>query len=78
MIQISFDVVDEANGQLLIRLLSALDFVSDVRVLSNGKEGREKAAATENSDPDFFALAGLWKDRDITLDSLRQSAWPRQ
>jgi hypothetical protein len=27
----------------------------------------------DNSD--FFSLAGLWKDRNITPDSLRQQAW---
>ncbi len=27
---------------------------------------------------DFFAMAGIWKDRDIDQASIRQAAWPSQ
>ena len=29
---------------------------------------------SENEDP-LLAMAGLWKDRDITLEELRTKAW---
>ncbi len=28
-----------------------------------------------SNDNNFFSCAGLWKNRDITLESLRQQAW---
>ena len=27
---------------------------------------------------DFFEIAGIWKDRDITTKTLRQEAWKEQ
>jgi len=27
---------------------------------------------------EFFEYAGLWKDREISLDSIREKAWHRQ
>lgn len=27
---------------------------------------------------DFFSCAGLWKDRDITQESLREQAWRKK
>ena len=27
------------------------------------------------TDPDVTALAGIWKDREITLEQLRKKAW---
>lgn len=27
------------------------------------------------SSPDFTALAGIWKDKEITLEDLREKAW---
>lgn len=31
---------------------------------------------SESEDP-LLAMAGLWKDRDITLEELRAKAWSR-
>lgn len=33
-------------------------------------------ASPEDEENDFFALAGLWKGRDIDQASLRKKAWP--
>ncbi len=29
-----------------------------------------------NGEKEFFALAGLWAGRDISLQSIREQAWP--
>ncbi len=34
--------------------------------------------AQENLYLDFFSMAGIWEDREITLDSIRKDAWRRQ
>lgn len=34
--------------------------------------------AQENLYLDFFSMAGVWEDREITSDSIRKDAWPRQ
>jgi hypothetical protein len=30
------------------------------------------------SEPDFFSLAGIWKNRNITAQQLRQRAWHKK
>lgn len=77
MEQITIIVHDERKARSLLDLLRSLDFVSildddDVAVPVTESD-------TQSShEEEFFAAAGIWKDRDISLDSLRTEAWPRQ
>jgi len=75
MEKISVYVKDKEKAQMLSELLMALDFVEAVNTAS---EEVETASTPEGEVSDFFALAGLWAGRDITLNSIRQQAWPRQ
>jgi hypothetical protein len=76
MEEIVIQLKDKNKVQLLTDLLQALDFVSSVRV-AHKKNG--KSVSTKPKDPiDFFAFAGLWADRDLTITTLRDKAWPRQ
>lgn len=34
-------------------------------------------AAVQKKETDFEAAFGLWKDRDISIESIRQKAWGR-
>jgi hypothetical protein len=38
---------------------------------------REKEVSSRNKN-DFFQLHGLWKDRDINADTIREKAWKRK
>jgi hypothetical protein len=74
MEQILISIKDKEKAKLLLELLKSLDFVDEV-------ESRPQVDQVDTSlagPSDFFALAGLWAGRDITLHSLRQRAWPRQ
>ena len=71
MEQITIQVKDKKKAQALINFLKALDFIEEV----TSKETSSPPKGKEN-EKDFFALAGLWSGRDITLDSIRQKAWP--
>lgn len=70
MTEIIVRVHDERKAELLRELLASLDFVDII-------ESRSSKDA-KGDDADFFALSGLWKDRHVTLELLRQQAWPRQ
>ncbi len=35
----------------------------------------ENLKSESDNEKDFFALAGLWENRNITTESLRQEAW---
>jgi len=76
MEQIVIQVSSKKKAKALYELLSALDFVESIKT---GATEEEKAlSAPRKGDFDFFSLAGLWQDREITLESIRQKAWPRQ
>lgn len=53
---------------MLSKILSALDFVNSVEVI-------EDKTTISNNEQDFFALAGLWENRNVTTESIRQKAW---
>jgi hypothetical protein len=74
MEQILISIKNKEKAKLLLELLKSLDFVEEVESHIQADEINNSVAASE----DFFALAGLWSGREITLDSLRQKAWPRQ
>jgi hypothetical protein len=58
------------------QVLAALDFVDSVKT-SEAEEVKDGSTASSES-LDFFSFAGLWQDREVTLESIRQKAWPRQ
>ena len=76
MEQIVVQVGDKEKAKVLYELLTALDFDDSVKT---GKSEEVEAGSTTREEPlDFFSLAGLWQDREVTLESIRQKAWPRQ
>lgn len=70
MEQITIRVQNKEKARLLFDLLRSLDFVETIESTNEPEK--------DETNEDFFALAGLWADRDMTQDSLRQKAWPRQ
>lgn len=72
MEQITIQVKNKQKAQALINFLKAMDIIEDVTA---GDLSTLKPKAKIN-DKEFFALAGLWAGRDVTLDSIRQKAWP--
>jgi hypothetical protein len=76
MEQILIQVSNKEKAKILLELLESLDFVDFIEAKVKEESEVEKIFRPEQAN--FFALAGLWAERDITLESLRQQAWPRQ
>ena len=74
MEQIIIRIKDKDKAKALYDLLRVLDFVDSVDTASS--EAREENQISE--DEAFFSLAGIWSDRKITQESLRQKAWPHR
>ena len=75
MEQIIIRIKDKQKARRLIDLLAVLDFVDAIEA----EETVISAAdASQKESDDFFALAGLWQGRDISQETIRQHAWPRQ
>jgi len=39
------------------------------------KSKRKSIPITYSKNPDIMALSGIWKNKNITLDELREKAW---
>lgn len=71
MEQITIRIRDRKKAQTLIDFLKSLDFVEAITEQELHEEAR-----TTNEENDFFAMAGLWEGRDISLKTIREQAWP--
>lgn len=71
MEQITIQIKDKSKARVLVSFLKTLEFVENV---SSGNLRAGKANVSK--DAEFLALAGLWAGRDISLETLRDKAWP--
>ncbi|MDQ2769226.1 MAG: hypothetical protein M3Y54_01840 [Bacteroidota bacterium] len=85
--QIVLTIDDQSKVGLVMELLSHFDLVRARREQVQGTPNKVNGAVAESpiaiepvtgSDEDLWALAGIWKDRDITAEQLRQQAWQRR
>lgn len=72
MEQITIRIKDKKKAQTLLDFLKSLDFVESV----SEKELSAEKASENDGESDFFSMAGFWSGRDITLQSIREQAWP--
>ncbi|MBK7896586.1 MAG: hypothetical protein WAS33_29355 [Candidatus Promineifilaceae bacterium] len=74
MEEIIIRVKDKDKAKALYDLLRALDFVDSIATDSRTENADEQI----QEDEAFFSVAGIWSDRDISQESLRQKAWPHR
>ena len=72
MEQIVIQVKDKSKARALISFLKNLEFVENI----SSNDLPVAQTDTSSKDAEFLALAGLWAGRDVTLESIRQKAWP--
>ena len=75
--QILLTVADQSKLDLVMELLSHFDLVRAERIKVRPVAAVETAPGPAGTEADFWALAGIWKDRDIDAKELRQRAWKR-
>ena len=66
MEQITIRIKDRKKAQTLIDFLKSLDFVETI----SEKELPDESGM-DNEENEFFAMAGLWEGRDISLKNNR-------
>jgi hypothetical protein len=69
--QLIIQIADKEKAQMLLKLISALDFVNSVEVIEDNTN-------ISDDEQDFFSLAGIWENRNITTESIRQEAWRQE
>ena len=67
MQKITLTIKDDKKVNFLMELLKQFDFIEI------NKSGQKK-----DEDYNFFASAGLWKNREINAEKLRRQAWQRK
>ena len=72
MEQITIRIKDRKKAQTLLDFLKSLDFIESV----SEKDISIEKTPNEDREKDFFSLAGLWAGRNITIQSIREQAWP--
>ncbi len=72
MEQITIRIKDQKKAQSLLDFLKSLDFIESI----TEKELAGTNSLSEDGEKDFFALAGLWAGRDISLKTIRERSWP--
>jgi hypothetical protein len=72
MEQITIQVKSRQKAQALLNFLKTLDYIENVKT-NHLSFFQTKDKVNED---DFFNLAGLWARRDVTLESIREKAWP--
>ena len=72
MEQIIIRIKDQKKAQTLLNFLKSLDFIESI----TEKELPGANNSGIDAEREFFALAGLWAGRDISLKTIREQAWP--
>jgi len=67
---ITLRVKNKSKFDRLLALIRDLDYVE---ILKKDQGDMDKKVSSD----DFFALAGIWKDRNISAKELREKAWPK-
>jgi len=67
--KILIDIKDKSKENIVVSLLRELSFIEFKELGKANKIGKAS---------DFGKLFGIWKDRKVTLDDLRQKAWQRK
>jgi hypothetical protein len=62
----------------MLDVLAALSFVRTVRAIRDAGEPVEQMVVRDDDSHDFFAVAGIWRDRKISKEDLRAAAWPER
>ena len=72
MEQITIQIKDKKKARKLVDFLKTLDFIEKV---SSAELSVPDSGVSQQED-DFFALVGLWANREVSLKSIREKAWP--
>ena len=67
MSEIVLNIKNEEKGKFLLDFLKQIEFV-EIKDRSDKKISTDKNAS-------FKDLYGIWKDRDIDLETIRKKAW---
>ena len=63
---------NDDRAKALFDFLRSLDFVE--MTVTSERESKTRVV----DDEAFFALAGIWEGRDISLETIRRKAWSEQ
>lgn len=79
MQEVTFKFKNSKTMKALMDFAKKFDVVVEKKVpihkTKGPKSNQDQLPITHAKHPDVTALAGIWKDREISLDDLRKDAW---
>ena len=75
MQKISLTIDNKANTIFILSILKKLDFVKSIYTETELNDNYKILKSKFKSWKDFEQHLGIWKDRNITKESLRKKAW---
>jgi hypothetical protein len=70
MEKLTITIKDDSKLRQVLNFLNKLDFVEVHRDISSSKSKAKKH--------DIFGSAGMWKNREVDANQLREDAWKRK
>jgi hypothetical protein len=55
-----------------------IEFVEFLEFQARQQKQSHQTETHSQQDRDFFALAGIWEGKDITIDTIRKEAWDEE
>jgi hypothetical protein len=71
---IKITVNSKEHARLLMELAKELNFVASVESVPTAASS-EVLVGKFASEEEFLSMCGLWKDRDISVEKIREQAW---
>lgn len=66
------------NKKKLDHFLAFIKDLDFVEVVSTDDSSSDKQVKINSAEEDFFALAGMWENSDVSANELRSKAWPKR
>ena len=71
MVLITLDIKNESMKDNFLNFIKTLDYV-EIK-----EDERIETIPNKTNKDKFSQFAGMWENRDITIDSIRDKAWER-
>jgi hypothetical protein len=76
-LEMAIQKVRELPPEQQNKVIEFIECIECLEVQSNQQTKNHAPEINSNQEKDFFEIAGIWENKDITTESLRLKAWSR-
>lgn len=71
-------IITNLKALHFLRLLEEIKLIKFVKIFSSKPYAAAKNVKEKGKRDSFFELKGIWQDRNISIESIREKAWPKR